>query len=145
MGCGEVPQQSAEQPERLSTPLAELLASGREIAEADNRSALSFRHRARTETLSLLTDVDAILGPAAPAAAPKGLTATGSPTLSRPWQLRGLPALTVLGRTNDQDMPLGLQLIGQPHRLDHPFEFGRALEAAARARRADRSPGTEDT
>ncbi|MFB6675392.1 amidase [Streptomyces sp. NPDC056390] len=127
----------AEQPDRLSAPLAELLARGREITEADYRSALSLRHRARTETLSLLTDVDAVLGPAAPGAAPKGLTATGSPALSRPWQLLGLPALTVPGRTNDQNMPLGLQLVGHPDRLDHLFELGHALETAARARRAD--------
>ncbi|MFA3835317.1 hypothetical protein [Streptomyces aureus] len=78
--------------------LAAVLAA---LTAADAFATGSLRHRARTETLSLLTDADAVLGPAAPGAAPKGLTATGSPALSRPWQLLGLPALTVPGRTND--------------------------------------------
>ncbi|MCX5443080.1 hypothetical protein OHO83_42810 [Streptomyces sp. NBC_00569] len=75
--------------------------------------------------------------PAALGASPEGLTTTGSPVLSRPWQLLGLPTFTVPGRTNDQGMPFGLQLVGPPDRLDHLFELGHALETAARARRAD--------
>ena len=121
-------------PDRLSTPLNELLARGRAITAADYRHALSVAERGRTEMLALLSDVDAVLGPAALGSAPKGLASTGSPVLSRPWQLLGLPALTVPGHRNGQGMPLGLQLIGHPDRLERLFALGHAVERAARVR-----------
>ncbi|MDV9168945.1 amidase [Streptomyces sp. W16] len=121
-------------PERLSTPLNELLAQGRAVTDADYRRALSIARRERAEMLTLLTEVDAILGPAALGSAPHGLTVTGSPVLSRPWQVLGLPALTVPGHRDGRGMPLGLQLVGHPDRLDRLFALGHAVELAARAR-----------
>jgi Asp-tRNA(Asn)/Glu-tRNA(Gln) amidotransferase A subunit family amidase len=45
--------------------------------------------------------------------------------LSRPWQLLGLPVVTVAGMRDPDGLPLGLQLIGHPDRTD------RLLRAAA--------------
>ncbi|MET9387028.1 amidase [Streptomyces sp. NPDC002928] len=120
----------AATPERLSTPLSELLAQGRGTTVAQYQQALSIAERERAGMLDLLTDVDAILGPAALGPAPRGLTATGSPVLSRPWQLLGLPTLTVPGQRNSQGLPLGLQLIGHPNRLERLFAAGYAMEQA---------------
>lgn len=122
-------------PERLSTPLNELLAQGRAVTDADYQHALSVARRERAEMLALLTEVDAVLGPATLGPAPHGLTVTGSPVLSRPWQVLGLPALTVPGHRDGRGMPLGLQLVGHPDHLDRLFELGHAVELAARARR----------
>nr|WP_168512157.1 amidase [Streptomyces sp. S1D4-11]QIY98891.1 amidase [Streptomyces sp. S1D4-11] len=121
-------------PDRLSAPLNELLAYGRSIGTGDYEHARSVARRERSTVLALLGDVDAVLGPAAPGAAPKGLTATGSPVLSRPWQLLGLPALTVPGHRDVRGMPLGLQLVGHPDRLEGLFSLGHAVERAARAK-----------
>ena len=119
-------------PDRLSTQLNELLANGRGIPDADYRLALSVAEQERVRILALLTDVDAILGPATPGPAPKGLASTGSPILSRPWHLLGLPALTVPGHRDAGGMPLGLQLIGHPDQLDRLFALGHAVEEAIR-------------
>ncbi|WP_151484943.1 amidase [Streptomyces albicerus] len=124
----------AATPERLSTPLNDLLAQGRGITAARYEHALSVAERERAAMLTLLTEVDAVLGPAGLGPAPKGLTATGSPVLSRPWQLLGLPTLTVPGHRDGHGMPLGLQLIGHPERLERLFAIGHAVEQAARAR-----------
>ncbi|QIY74126.1 amidase [Streptomyces sp. RLB1-33] len=121
-------------PDRLSAPLNELLAHGRSITTGDYEHARSVARRERSTVLALLGDLDAVLGPAAPGAAPKGLTATGPPVLSRPWQLLGLPALTVPGHRDAQGMPLGLQLVGHPDRLEGLFSLGHAVERAARAK-----------
>jgi len=115
-------------PERLSAPLAELLARGRATTATDYRHALSVAERERAAMLALLGEVDAVLGPAAPGPAPEGLAATGSPVLSRPWQLLGLPALTVPGHRDGRGLPLGLQLIGHPDRLERLFSLGHAVE-----------------
>jgi Asp-tRNA(Asn)/Glu-tRNA(Gln) amidotransferase A subunit family amidase len=40
-----------------------------------------------------------------------------------PWQLFGLPVVTVAGMRDPAGMPLGLQLIGHP---DHPDRLLRA-------------------
>ncbi|MFB7437797.1 amidase [Streptomyces mirabilis] len=120
-------------PDRLSAPLNELLAHGRSLTTGDYEHARSVARRECSAMLALLCDVDAVLGPAAPGAAPKGLTATGSPVLSRPWQLLGLPAVTVPGHRDAQGMPLGLQLVGHPDRLEGLFSLGHAVERAARA------------
>ncbi|MFF4133392.1 amidase [Streptomyces mirabilis] len=120
-------------PDRLSAPLNELLAHGRSLTTEDYERARSVARRERSAMLALLCDVDAVLGPAAPGVAPKGLTATGSPVLSRPWQLLGLPAVTVPGHRDTQGMPLGVQLVGHPDRLEGLFSLGHAVERAARA------------
>ncbi|GAF47711.1 amidase [Rhodococcus wratislaviensis] len=121
-------------PAQLSAPLDDLLTQGRSITDRDYQDALAVAAWARSAILTLLTDVDAIIGPAAPGAAPEGLSATGSPILSRPWQLLGLPALTVPGRFDGQGMPLGIQLIGHPERLDRLFALGHTIEHAAHGR-----------
>lgn len=124
--------EEARHPDRLSAALGELLALGRRITDDDYRDALSVAARARADVLATLTDADAILGPAALGPAPHGLAATGTPVLSRPWQLLGLPVVTVPGHTDDEGMPLGLQLIGHPDRVDQLFALGERLEALAR-------------
>jgi Asp-tRNA(Asn)/Glu-tRNA(Gln) amidotransferase A subunit family amidase len=120
-------------PDRLSAPLNELLAHGRSLTTGDYEHARSVARRERSAMLALLCDVDAVLGSAAPGVAPKGLTATGSPVLSRPWQLLGLPAVTVPGHRDARGMPLGVQLVGHPDRLEGLFSLGHAVERAARA------------
>lgn len=119
-------------PTQLSAPLNDLLTQGRSITDRDYQDALAVAARARSAILTLLTDVDAIIGPAAPGAAPEGLSATGSPSLSRPWQLLGLPALTVPGRLDGQGMPLGIQLIGHPSRVERLLALGSGIEETGR-------------
>ncbi|MEV0635914.1 amidase [Streptomyces sp. NPDC050619] len=124
--------EESRHPDHLSPQLAELLSAGRRITNDDYRTALSTAARARTDILTTLTTADAILAPAALGPAPHGLTATGTPVLSRPWQLLGLPVLTVPGHTDAEGMPLGLQLIGHPDRVDVLFAIGERLEGLAR-------------
>ncbi|MER7795520.1 amidase [Streptomyces sp. NPDC097640] len=122
----------SEHPGALSTHLRDLLDRGHSTPEADYRAALETARTARARLLDLLSDADAILGPAAPGPAPHGLGATGTPVLSRPWQLLGLPVVTVPGHRDPHGMPLGLQLVG------HPDRVGRLLGAALRAEEAIR-------
>ncbi|MGP4043932.1 amidase [Streptomyces sp. 2A115] len=125
----------SEQPSALSEPLRELLEQGRRTPHAAYRTALKTAITARTRVLDMLTDVDAILGAAAPGPAPRGLQATGSPVLSRPWQLLGLPAVTVPGHRDASGMPLGLQLLGHPDRVGRLLHVARCVEALAGLRR----------
>jgi Asp-tRNA(Asn)/Glu-tRNA(Gln) amidotransferase A subunit family amidase len=71
-----------------------------------------------------MTDYDVILTPSAPGAAPHGFATTGDPMFNRLWTLMGAPCVNVAGLSDDNNMPLGIQIVGR---------FGRdraALEAA---------------
>jgi Asp-tRNA(Asn)/Glu-tRNA(Gln) amidotransferase A subunit family amidase len=55
---------------------------------------------------------DAILTPAAPGTAPKGLDATGDPSFCTLWTLAGMPAITLPLMQGANGLPLGVQLVG---------------------------------
>ncbi|WP_168701624.1 amidase [Gordonia paraffinivorans] len=122
--------------ESLSPQLRALLDDGRRVRDSAHRESLDRRDLARTELFSILGADTVIVGPAALGPAPAGLDATGSPILSRPWQLLGLPVVIVPGARDDQGLPLGLQVIGRPGREAQLFEVARRLEAALSTDRA---------
>ncbi|MDN3028096.1 amidase [Streptomyces sp. S.PB5] len=98
---------------RLSEPLAALLRGGATVSQADYKGARATVARGRSRLAGLLDTHDVVLGPAAPGVAPIGLTATGDPVLSRPWQALGLPAITVPGLRDAGGLPLGIQVVGR--------------------------------
>lgn len=122
----------AERPQYLSDPLRELLHRGRTTATSEHAAALDVRRVVRARMLRLLENTDAVLGPAAPGPAPHGLAATGDPVLSRPWQLLGLPVVTVPGHRDAHGMPLGLQLVGHPDRVGRLLGVARHTEELVR-------------
>jgi Asp-tRNA(Asn)/Glu-tRNA(Gln) amidotransferase A subunit family amidase len=80
--------------------------------------------RARQQFANLMADIDVILTPSAPGAAPAGLESTGKPTFNKLWTLLGPPCINVPGLAEPSGLPLGVQIVGR---------FGRdriALEAA---------------
>jgi Asp-tRNA(Asn)/Glu-tRNA(Gln) amidotransferase A subunit family amidase len=58
---------------------------------------------------------DAILTPAAPGAAPRGLDSTGDPSFCTLWTLTGLPAVTLPLMRGANGLPIGVQLVGPRH------------------------------
>ena len=69
--------------------------------------------QARGALAEVMADVDVILSPSAPGAAPKGLGSTGSSTFNRLWTLMGPPCVNVPGLADPQGLPLGIQVIGR--------------------------------
>lgn len=115
--------------DELSAPLVELLETGMATGDADYRAALTRLAQVRGEVQELLADGRVILGPAAPGPAPRGLAATGSPVLSRPWQALGLVAVTVPGARTPAGLPLGLQVVGLPGDESRVLAVASTLEA----------------
>jgi Asp-tRNA(Asn)/Glu-tRNA(Gln) amidotransferase A subunit family amidase len=65
-----------------------------------------------------MADIDVIITPSAPGAAPEGLASTGSSVFNRLWTLIGAPCVNVPGVANDDGLPLGIQVVGRLGR-DH--------------------------
>src|SRR5258708_36638441 len=55
----------------------------------------------------------AILTPAAPGSAPKGLGSTGGPAFCTLWKLCGMPALSLPLMQDSGGLPIGVQLVGR--------------------------------
>jgi Asp-tRNA(Asn)/Glu-tRNA(Gln) amidotransferase A subunit family amidase len=98
---------------RLSEQLRSQIERGREVRAADYLSALA-RIKLVDDSFTELFEqrYDAILTPAAPRAAPKGLDSTGDPSFCTLWTLCGMPALSLPLLQSSAGMPLGVQLVG---------------------------------
>jgi len=100
--------------DKLSKQLASLIERGREVRAVDYQRAL----RAISPMVESLDELfmqryDAILTPAAPGTAPKGLSSTGDPVFCTPWTLAGLPAISLPLMQGENGLPLGVQLVGR--------------------------------
>jgi amidase len=101
---------------RLTPAINAALDDGRAMGDERYREALDARARAIAFFTGWLDGFDAVLAPAAPGPAPKGLAATGDPSCCTLWSLLGFPALSLpVGRAGR--LPMGLQLAA-PHGRD---------------------------
>lgn len=121
-----------EKRRQLSPQLQQLLDSGDEISEGFYQEALFRRDASRRALDRLLTESAVIVGPASHGPAHRIEDGTGSPELSRPWQLLGLPVVTVPGARTSTGLPLGIQLIGREGSEPTLLRLGSALEPLLR-------------
>jgi Asp-tRNA(Asn)/Glu-tRNA(Gln) amidotransferase A subunit family amidase len=101
--------------DKLSAQLRELLERGRALPALEYQRALA-RIPLLNEVLGEVFErVDAILTPAAPGTAPKGLGSTGDPSFCSLWTLCGTPAISLPLMQGGNGLPLGVQLVGPRH------------------------------
>lgn len=105
--------------ERLSPILRDLLDKAASVTADAYDAARRTTKRARQELADLMADIDVLLTPSAPGAAP-GPETTGPATFNRLWTLMGTPCVSVPGLTDPAGLPLGVQVVGR---------FGRDREA----------------
>jgi Asp-tRNA(Asn)/Glu-tRNA(Gln) amidotransferase A subunit family amidase len=115
--------------DQIGRLLREQLDRAAAISPEDYDAARRVASRARRSLDDFMRDIDVILTPSAPGAAPHGLGSTGDPVFNRLWTLMGTPCVNVPG-LSEGDLPLGVQIVG---------DFGRdreTLEAALFVERA---------
>jgi len=116
--------------DRLSEPLRAQIERGREVRAVDYQRAVS-RIRPIHETFVEMFEqrYDAILTPAAPGTAPKGLASTGDPSFCTLWTLTGMPAVSLPLLEGTNGLPLGVQLVGPRNGDARLLRTGRWLAA----------------
>ena len=102
-------QHSAE----LSPRFAQMLDAGMAIGADVYDRALGRAAEARAGLVTFFGSYDAVLVPAAPGEAPRGLGSTGDPVFNRMWTLLGVPCVTLPIRWADNGLPTGVQLVGR--------------------------------
>lgn len=108
--------------------ITELIHTGLNMAHADYLEHLQSVEKIKTDYVNWMNkaSIDLTIAPAAPGIAPLGLEKTGQPFMSRPWQVMGLP-VTTFPMADQQNMPLGIQLVGKFHQDDELLEHSDYL------------------
>jgi Asp-tRNA(Asn)/Glu-tRNA(Gln) amidotransferase A subunit family amidase len=98
--------------DRLSPVLRKLIQRGRGHAAVDYAAAVAGIRSLNDALDPVFDEFDAILTPAAPGEAPRGLETTGDPIFCTMWTYLGTPAVTLPLLQSPAGMPLGVQLVG---------------------------------
>lgn len=96
----------------ISQQFHDLISAGLIVTDLEYFTALGLRDTAARMLDQIFRDVDALLVPSAPGAAPEGLDATGDPLFSRLWNLLQVPSVALPYGADHKGLPLGFQLIG---------------------------------
>lgn len=122
-------------PDELSKGLLETIERGWRIPRADYTAARCAQHRLRHDWASIIgADIDVVITPSAPGAAPAGLDSTGASAFNKLWSMLGWPCLHLPTTCNAQGLPLGIQLVAnyeQDHRLLSSAELWHPLLTSA--------------
>ena len=96
--------------DRYPPKLREFVLKGRTIGEQQIRRCIQRRRQFQIELDGLVDELDLLLTPSAPGAAPKGLANTGDPRMNLIFTHTGVPSLTLSVQLNEAGLPLGVQV-----------------------------------
>jgi Asp-tRNA(Asn)/Glu-tRNA(Gln) amidotransferase A subunit family amidase len=99
--------------DKLSPVLRQLIERGRTHPAIDYVRAIAGASALNAGLDPVFDEYDAILTPAAPGPAPKGLASTGNPVFCSTWTLLGTPSVSLPLLQSEDGLPLGVQLVGR--------------------------------
>jgi Asp-tRNA(Asn)/Glu-tRNA(Gln) amidotransferase A subunit family amidase len=100
---------------QLSAALRQIIERGRGRAAVDYTGAVAGIAPLDDALQPVFDEYAAIVTPAAPGEAPRGLETTGDPVFCTLWTYLGVPAVTLPLLRSKAGMPLGVQLVGRRH------------------------------
>jgi Asp-tRNA(Asn)/Glu-tRNA(Gln) amidotransferase A subunit family amidase len=98
---------------QLSGTLRQAIERGRAYSAADYLRAAAAIAPLNAQLDAIFDEFDAILTPAAPGEAPRGLNSTGNPVFCSTWTYLGTPAVTLPLLRSAAGLPVGVQLVGR--------------------------------
>ncbi len=98
----------------LSDGLVERIEVGKSISAVEYNNALDVREALNAGLEEVFERYDAIITPASPGPAPKGLSTTGDAAFNAMWTYLGVPC-TTLPLLEADGLPFGVQLVGARH------------------------------
>lgn len=99
--------------DKMSDVLRAAMDEGKAVLARDYLSALDLPVVLNAGFDRIFARCDAILCPAAPGPAPRGLDSTGDAIFNGLWTLTGMPAVTLPVFAADNGLPMGIQLVGR--------------------------------
>ena len=98
-------------PDRYPPLIRGIIERGMQTSGLCYAKAQRVRVQFRREVQETLRNVDVLLTPTTPSAAPRDLGTTGDPAFQRPWTTAGLPTISLPSGLDGSGMPLGIQLV----------------------------------
>lgn len=111
--AGNFSEIAAKNTDVVSSELQDAIQRGQAISSAQYEDAVAVKESANQFFANFFNDFDAILGPSASGEAPMiSLGTTGDAIYCTTWTLAGLPCLSLPLLVGENDLPIGVQLIG---------------------------------
>ena len=117
-------------PNQLSETLKPIIARGQAITQDQYEDAMEVRASATQFFDKHFNDFDAIVSPSTTGEPPLMTKGTGDPVFCRMASLVGLPAVTLPILVGQNDLPIGVQLIGALEEDDRLMRTARWLQTA---------------
>ena len=92
--------------------MREAIARGLKYSAKEYTDAIDFMKRSYESYKEVFEDYHGIITPSSSGVADKGLKSTGSADFQKIWTYMGLPAISLPLLTGENDLPLGVQLVG---------------------------------
>lgn len=117
---------------QLSATLKPVITRGQAISKDQYEDALAVKLSAEAFFAEHFNDFDAILAPSATGEAPRLGPSTGDPVFCTLWTLAGLPSVTLPLLVGENDLPVGVQLIGAVEKDDRLLRTANWMQRALR-------------
>lgn len=114
--------------DQISDTLKPILTRARKITKAEYEDAMAVKKSAETFFADFFVEYDAIIAPSAAGEAPKFGNGTGDPIFCTLWTLAGLPCITLPLLVGNNDLPIGVQLIGPAEKDDRLLRTAHWLQ-----------------
>jgi Asp-tRNA(Asn)/Glu-tRNA(Gln) amidotransferase A subunit family amidase len=111
--------------EKLSPQMQRYIENGHNIARDDYVAGLRRLDECRALLAPVFDAFDVLLVPCVPGEAPQGLGATGDPSMQAIWTALHTPTMTLPTHRGPNNLPVGIQLVGQRYDDDRLFACAR--------------------
>ena len=105
---------------KLSKYMQDAIAKGSKHSAKEYAEAIDFIKRSYDSYEEVFEDYHGVLTPSSPGVAPKGLKSTGTAEFNKVWSYLGTPCISLPLLQGENEMPLGVQLVGARYD-DHRF------------------------
>ncbi len=105
---------------KLSKYMQTAIKNGNKYSAKEYAEAIDFMKRSYESYQEVFEDYHGILSPSSPGVAPKGLKSTGTAEFNKVWSYLGTPCISLPLLEGENNLPLGVQLIGDKYD-DHRF------------------------
>ena len=105
---------------KLSKYMQTAIMNGNKYSAKEYAEAIDFMKRGYESYQEVFEDYHGVLSPSSPGVAPKGLKSTGTAEFNKVWSYLGTPCISLPLLEGENNLPLGVQLIGDKyddHRL----------------------------
>ena len=91
------------------------ISNGNKHSAKEYAEAIDFMKRSYDSYREVFEDYHGVLSPSSPGVAPKGLKSTGSADFNRVWSYLGNPCISLPLLQGENNLPLGIQVIGEKY------------------------------